>query len=445
MTLSEKNRKILEKSSRSKIVESISELRESWQNGKWFEENNRYCPDVARLWREDSNELANANHSDLRSYIAASVLIHCFDGWSFLARALEAELSGDPDAARHLGYYAELRAAMSILAGEGIGVFNQQHAVVLDDGWCQSIRGPSTHRFTWEALEHWASLETSYDRFSKAIRPAGIPLQQWIDAFGGAAGYQTGDWLKRWGLDLSKLSEDRDARNQASYRPTAFTSPGPRTVEMAVKSVAMLWQLCSPGSRGEFSTLDRHLLREILSELFKAKRDLSCKQASSIYNRDVSKMMGELGLTELAQRQISSVLLYKIEHETPELIIAAAKSDNPTHIDHSKQVIARSTLLLRIATGSLSTLLEGGNAEFRTDLSFWWSHPSVNRRLWSQNSYPDKFADLWEEIQEALDTTLEWTQSSTELECRKSFWEMHAPIAALLTTPERIFLWGLAA
>ena len=39
-------------------------------------------------------------------------------------------MAGDPDAARHLGYYAELRATMSILAGDGIGVFQNKHIIV---------------------------------------------------------------------------------------------------------------------------------------------------------------------------------------------------------------------------------------------------------------------------------------------------------------------------
>ena len=63
-------------------------------------------------------------------YLAVSTILHCFDGWSYLGRALQAEMSCDPDAARHLGYYAELRAAMGVLASEGVGVFDQEHVVV---------------------------------------------------------------------------------------------------------------------------------------------------------------------------------------------------------------------------------------------------------------------------------------------------------------------------
>lgn len=61
--------------------------------------------------------------------MAASVIVHCFDGWSYLGRALEAEMAGDPQTAVHLGYYAELRAAMSVLASDEIGVFRNKHAV----------------------------------------------------------------------------------------------------------------------------------------------------------------------------------------------------------------------------------------------------------------------------------------------------------------------------
>ena len=442
MTLSNNQQNDLALATRSSIENAISRLKTHWTAQSWLPLRNRYRVEAANKVEADSQNNDSFYHSQLVDYVAASVLGHCYDGWSFLARALEAEMTGDPDAARHLGYYAELRAAMSILAGEGIGVFNRCHAVVLANGRCRSIGRLSTHQFTWEALEHWATLPASSKTLFEAIRPAGISLLNWITAFGGGAHFLAYSWLKQWGLDLSRLVKDRDARNLASYRPTAFTSPGPRPINKVVNEVTQLWSLCSPGSPGEFSTMDRHLLRLVLKMLFRSRTNRSPRQASRMYETQVVNMLNAQTLAGPQRDRLSELLLYEKESETPELLLSAARTDRPSHINHSRQVLARATLLLRVATGSLANLLDDSNTTFRTDLSFWWSERSVRRRLWAKNGVPETFGDLWEELQQAVETVLEWDPA--EPDCGNSFWSEHSQSAALLTTPERIFLWGVS-
>jgi hypothetical protein len=48
--------------------------------------------------------------------LAAAAPNHCIDGWSYISRATSAFLAGDLHAARHLSYYVQLRASLSILA-----------------------------------------------------------------------------------------------------------------------------------------------------------------------------------------------------------------------------------------------------------------------------------------------------------------------------------------
>jgi hypothetical protein len=66
----------------------------------------------------------------LAQYIAASSILHCADGWSYLGRAINCLLKGDPHRVVHLAYYAELRAALSLLASEAIGVFSRNNFVI---------------------------------------------------------------------------------------------------------------------------------------------------------------------------------------------------------------------------------------------------------------------------------------------------------------------------
>ena len=445
MPLNAEQKCLLSQADRTTIENAISQLHSHWTTESWFSSHNRYSiQTVAEQVRSDSVNGGTFEHSQLAEYIAASALVHCFDGWSYLARALEAELSGDPDAARHLGYYAELRAGMSILAGEGIGVFNRHHVVVSNTGMCRSLAKLPTHEFTWEALEYWAGLQTSANVLFQAIRPAGIPLREWLYSFGGSANFVANAWLKQWGLDLSRLSDDRDARNLASYRPTAFISSGPQAISDTVYAVAHLWNMCSPGYRGEFSSMDRHLLRVGVEMLFKNITGENREEATSKYRAQIVQMVNAQSLPDSERNRFVDFLSFDIEQGTPELLADADRRDQPNHIDHSRQVLARATLLLRVATGSILELLNASNTTFHRDLEFWWSSPSVQRRLWPESAKPSTFADLWQDVHEALQSTQVWLQSSPLSECRHSFWSANPASAAILSTPERIFLWGVS-
>lgn len=384
-------------------------------------------------------------HRHLVEYVAASTVSHCFDGWSFLARAFEAEMSGDPESARHLGYYAELRAAMSLLASEGIGIFNRHHVVISNSGKCLSYaRNKNTHVLTWDALEDWATQPRSRDLLLQAVRPHGIPLAEWLSFFGGGTDFIAEEWLTQWGLDLSIFRKDHDSRNVASYRPSAFTSPGPGNIRNTVCSVMELWNMCGPGLYGGFSLMDRHLLRLVLGVLFKNRSGRSPKQSKYRYNMQVSSMLEDVPLTDSVRVELQKFLCFEIESQVPTLIIDAGKKNKPNHPNHSRQVLARATLLLRVATGSVSMLLDDSNAEFYFDLDFWWTSASVRRRLWNAVNPPTSFEDLWADVSDALDATKAWMDSSENAECHYSFWNSDLRSANVLTTPERIFLWGVS-
>ena len=112
--------------SRSDIERTMAGLKPFLKRSMWIGTTNRYVNDVIARLRE--SEPNSATHKrNLAQYIAASTCLHANDGWSYLGRAFACLIAGDAHRALHLGYYAELRAAMSLLAGNGIGVFNNKH------------------------------------------------------------------------------------------------------------------------------------------------------------------------------------------------------------------------------------------------------------------------------------------------------------------------------
>ena len=113
-----------------------------------------------------------------------------------------------------------------------------------------------------------------------------------------------------------------------------------------------------------------------------------------------------------------------------------------SHIYHSKQVLARATILLRLATGSVSALLKESDIDFGEELEFWWNSAGVRRRLWGVVAAPESFTDLWVNVEEALADVTDWLQSMPADGSHSGFWTAHPQAGWTLSTVERAFLWG---
>lgn len=425
---------------RQSVVETFDRLQKYWQVGQWLDRRNRYRRQTSKRVRRDRT---GYRHLEMSDYIGASTIGHCFDGWSFLGRATEAELCGDAGTARHLGYYAELRAAMSLLAAEGLGVFNDYHVVVEAGRRCSSFAGKQrTHIVVWQTLDEWSGTQRGMDRVLGIVSPAGIPLAEWVGQFGGAAGFVARNWLDTWGLDLARLEADREARNESSYRPASLTGAGPRDIGKTIDALDELWTLCNPRGGGGFPVMDEHLLREVVTQLFEAGGgSLSTIVGARKYAERVGQMLDGV-LTGHERANVEVFLSEGATRTTSALLLDAAGTVGPDHVDHSKQVLARATLLLRLATGAVGGLLKDSGTDFAKELRFWWNAQGVRRRLWGGSGVPG-FADLWEDVSESLDEAGEWVSDVGEDLSHWRFWQEKANAGWHLTTTERVFLWGL--
>jgi hypothetical protein len=95
--------------------------------------------------------------------LAASAPNHCMDGWSYVSRSLSSLLAGDPHAARHLAYYAQLRAALSLLANLGVGVVDGINFAVDASGAVRPLDpGQTDLHLQHEGPAHTASYGTHW-------------------------------------------------------------------------------------------------------------------------------------------------------------------------------------------------------------------------------------------------------------------------------------------
>jgi hypothetical protein len=417
------------------------------RRGRWLGNNNIYRTNCIQvLEKPRRGQVRPINHRHLSEYIAASAPIHCTDGWSFLGRAIDCHAQGDPEAARHLSYYAELRGAMSLLAAEGIGIFSGRHFVLESPLRCEPLKRGGTHAVAWLALEHWAGLKRSTELLATIIEPGGISLAEWLEAFPGARPtWQPlgSEWLKTWGLDLRRLSDDRDARNEASYRPTCLSARVFLDVLDSSRFMRSLWTICEPSTPSRFELLDRHLLRLSLEEAFEAVTGKKAKDDPFEFGRRIEAMLAAVAPSGLPMSEWRRFLTRNVQPDDPTLTIEASGTVTPRNPRHHIQVLARAALLLRMATGACGLLLREVGFGC-SELEFWWKSIGEERGLWEPGNEPDQLPDLWADVEVALDGILQWEMSNSEADVSYARWRRERPYAiCVLGECERIALWGL--
>lgn len=440
--LEETQRTKLRQASAKYIQDTFGRLDSHFANSEWLATNNLYLTDCIQALVDHTQPGGKIKGDDLSEYIAVSAILHCADGWSLIGRAIDAHASCDSSTTIHLAYYAELRAAMALLAAEGIGVFDNRHFIVTESGKCkQFIKKSGTHKIAWLALEYWSGLESSSLLLRQTIQPGGIPLGEWLDAFGaGTASRSIGrKWLKTWGLDLKRLSEgkDRNARNHSSYRPTRLNKGVSLNAIESSTFVRHLWALCEPSNSSRFDSLDRHLLRLSLELAYNAAPMLDT------FKDKISNMLNYVMPTSPLIDQWRDFLIRATQPDDAMLIIDASGTASLGQIRHHLQVLSRAFLLLRVASGACAQLLQNVFPK-KAKLEFWWKSLGEERGLWPSGDEPSDLTELWSDIDEALVDLREWENTNQSLP--PSFHKWHFDLSyqiSVLAKCERIALWGL--
>ncbi len=332
----------------------------------------------------------------LGDFIACSAPIHLTDGWNFLSRAFEAALQGDRSSAIHMAYYAELRAAMSLLASEGIGIFRHRHIAL--DAQMQPLQlGGNTHVATWRILQAWTETTDSAARLLDSITLDRHSISTWLDAAGVRAPTRlqlARTWMKTWSIDLARFSEDRNLRNEVSYRPSRIRTKALLPVDAEIELSQPLlssWEQLEPADAVSMASLDISLLQRAL-DLVTTQRHCDYSSRSEAVNafmssdRPPSVALGE-GLRTV---KASATLIFD-----------AAKTritSRPT----SAPILGRALLMLRLASATTAALLRDVGLT-KPDLRFWWGALGKDLGFWTDADDIDQLADLWDDVRDAID------------------------------------------
>ncbi|HEV7281407.1 MAG TPA: hypothetical protein VGN57_14495 [Pirellulaceae bacterium] len=428
------------KASRGSVSDYFTGLTPVERRSRWLPENNRYRVNCVRAFEDDALATPSAiSLSQIVTYIAASGPAHAIDGWSFLGRAVDAVMRGDAYAAIHLGYYAELRAAMALLASNGIGVFSGMHCI-LQNGAAQEFRQItttkkgkkeyrpySTHSFVWPCLQHWASQKSSFDLIEKIFKPGGQPLSIWFDRCGAQrpARAVTRQIFRAWGMDLRDVSRDHESRNLVSYRPAEFRPSAPLSASDLIEYISSLWSCFEPQAAGRFPVLERVLLYRAL-------------KAGGI------NALTDAQLTALGFSQQQSVV-WKSQFAASTVPTAIADAASKTSIEKARcclEIISRAALLLSVATASAREHLASAGYT-AADLEFFWVRHGEARGLWDATSAPEEPVDAWATIRDALVDCGEWNSAAAAGTSLWSWRQSQPAFVDAFGAFELVAIWGM--
>jgi hypothetical protein len=367
------------------------------------------------------------------------------DGWSYVARAFSALLAGDPHAARHLSYYAQLRAGMSMLANLGIGIFNGINYAIKADGSTQRIDTPGngvkalgmgTHDIVWKALKAWSGNTTAARVFLDLVKVRGSSLRDCVEAIwpGASMLAAAGLLVESWGLDLKRGGEEHVDRNVSSYNPHSLNHIQTTPAE-SLGFVSSSWKLFEPSSSSSFDRLDKFLLRSVMQGQHRALYGHS-RYGEGAINAHYERLPDLV--KDLASKRF---LLGQAEPKNPELIRRARQRSSPAQ---PTEMLARALLLLRAATAfTHASFVESGIDSLAGEMRPWLDSVASERGFWAPSRPLAEPSDLWADIELAL---MDFDASMTPEPTSWNDWMLKdAKGLPVMTEAERIGVWSLSA
>ena len=251
-------------------------------------------------------------------------------------------------------------------------------------------------------------------------------------------------WLQQWGLDLERLSKDRNSRNMSSYRPTPFISSRALPPRETVSFASDIWHSCAPYPTKTFSSLDEYLLSQVLKYVFINDRETRTgsrrfgQAAQNDFVKKLSLMLNGINLLSVDKGQLISTLSSFVK---PNIIRHSKGKLLPFDAGHHLEVLARATLLLRFASASSQYLFKNSTLT-KQDIEFWLSVVGEDRCLWPHDNEPDDLYDLWEDQGDGIDEINRFMKGKNYSCSYKELWDGASHGLSRLSSCESICLLG---
>jgi len=443
--------------SRDAVVDGVKNIKRYYlPSEKLLSDRNPLITNATKsVWKHaDSRTSYRIKQSKINSFLAASSLAHMLDGWMYLSQGFNSVLAGDEATAIHLTYYAELRSAMSILATEGLGVFSDKHLGAFSNvtnlefpsnyykgsSTASSYKQPkiSTHQFVWSAMEKWTNSAYKPNiEILKVFKVNGKNFYELTEYFHPTTAGSTllsvnivKAWLKEWCLDIQLYRNDREIRNEVSYRPQNIDKFRSRIdFKSILNDLNKYWLIISPSNTDKFGLLDRYLLRKLYDSLY-GRLGTSTPKIDLIRNAFIQNGIND------------ETLFGFLDFQPPYLNDHSIFTQANNRATTSLPILARATLLLRISVGLVSQLFKDGGIA-GNELNFVWDKYGINGGFWENNNQPTDFSNLWFDIQPSIDELITNINSpglnNTPISLKQKNYEAMAYFGQI----NRASLWGI--
>jgi hypothetical protein len=441
--LSSVNQQKIIDADRAAVEKALSQIAVS-ATADWLQGANPYAQDASKQLYTDGGTVPPAQAADFVQYLAASTFIHCGDAWGYWGKGLDALLRGDIATAIHLTYYAEMRAAISLLASEGIYIGNGTNLRVDSLGRIDSITKNRTHEAVWEYLSVWNSSTKGSALLGKVLRPGGANLDEWIQYMPSSGIHPVvAQLLDDISFDLKTFATDRERRNAASYNPSRIEPKDLDTISTC-ELIAESWLVLQPDTLGGFPEIDQALIGHILIDSYASLNQILDQNGNATGQVDWTNWSTWFPST--VPVQVTGSPLYNEMLSTPpktprnammgHLFTVGPPGAPPK--DFISQMVARAIVLLRIATGSCLMLLTDSGVG-RTAIEPWVNSLALSRGIWSSNDVPGNRIDLWQDCFDAQ----QLLSSSKHQESFQLFKSLGSD-AIVLGQAERIIAWSFS-
>ncbi len=357
------------------------------------------------------NGISTFSPEEVKAYLASSSILHCFDGWSYLSASIHSFLNCDIPMSIHLAYYAELRASSSFLSTEGIGIFNSHHFSIDNNDQIQGNPNladkNTTHKFIWEALNCWINSTNQSDVLG-CFFYYGRSFNEWLQYIPNSNSIENSamflkNWLKEWSIDIDKFQKDRDARNHFSYRPSLNRGFNFSNLSIKIEKINSFWKILEPNSPNRFLLLDKYLFKLLLDKI----HFIINQSGISLSKEDmINKTFENAGMP------IDAALKRIFTNDTNHIIFEKSNdlATDANGLPDALAIIARSILMLRLASGATSNLIKTSDVS-RQELDFFFNTIGIDGGFWSPGEAPIDFCDLWADINDLL---IEFEDLATE-------------------------------
>lgn len=331
-----------------------------------------------------------------------------------------------------MAYYAEIRAANSLLSASGIAEKSNSSYLLKTDNTRETFEA-RTHSFIKDIWPYWCKRNDAIQAYESLYIAQSLTLGDIATAL-SLSRLSHGQTINRWGFELTRFYNDSNARNKASYDTTLAYNGIPKLANKDYcKVVALAWEHLQPGGIAGQMQLEVIYAQYFVHSYLLDKATQGGSIDPIIYNSEINKFIQRLSSnTGIDQNFLSK--MFDLSHDSSDerFMIFDHANERRTNPEN---VYCRALILTRLATNKLKRNLDQPNTSHAIS---WIGEWLKEMGIIDENESP---SDVITYIDQYIDAAADIKNMSL-----RSVWatEENARKAAIACKINSSLCWGLS-